>query len=76
MISKAGGIASYADQDEVKLIRYHSDGQRQIVDLDLQTIREGGSDDLVVKDGDAIIVGTNGTKNSLKALDLIWATDL
>ena len=70
MISKAGGVASYADQDEVKLIRYHSDGQREIVNLDLKNIREGGAEDPVVQDGDAIIVGTDGTKKFFESFRL------
>ena len=70
MISKAGGIASFADQDEVKLIRYHSDGQRQITDLDLKSIRDGAIDDPVVQDGDAIIVGTDGTKKFFESFRL------
>lgn len=70
MISKAGGIASFADQDEVKLIRYHTDGQRQITDLNLESIRDGAVEDPVVRDGDAIIVGTDGTKKFFESFRL------
>lgn len=59
----AGGVASYADEGDVKLVRYLGNGKKEVVDVDLDNIREGGGEDPVLKEKDAVIVGASGIKS-------------
>jgi len=70
IITTAGGTASYADNSNVKIIRYLGDGKREIMVVDLKKILNGEGDDILVKDRDAIIVGSSGTKMLLYGLRL------
>jgi polysaccharide export outer membrane protein len=62
-IVMAGGVASYADEGDVKLVRYLGSGRKEVVDVDLDNIREGGGEDPVLKEKDAVIVGASGIKS-------------
>lgn len=69
-IAMAGGVATYADSGDVKLIRYGDNGEREILELDLGKIRSGESPDPLVKDRDAIVVGASTAKRVLYGLRL------
>ncbi len=69
-IAMAGGMATYADSSDVKLIRHHDDGRREVIQLDLRKIQNGEAEDTVVKDRDAIVVGASATKRILYGLRL------
>lgn len=54
-ISMAGGLAGWADDDKVKLIRYMGRGNpRQVVSLSYTDLQSGIGDTLVLKDQDII----------------------
>ena len=69
-IVMAGGLTSYANGSDVKLVRYLDDGKREVMELDLGKIRKGEADDPMVRDGDAVIVGVNTVKRVLYGLRL------
>jgi len=69
-IAAAGGLASYANPSDLKLIRNHGNGKREIIELDLEKIRNGEAEDIVVQDRDAIIVGASGVKRFFYGLGL------
>jgi len=69
-IAMAGGLATYANRKDVKLIRYSGDGKREIIELDLGTILSGEAEDPVVMDRDAVIVGASVGKRLLYGLRL------
>ncbi|MCB2218681.1 MAG: polysaccharide export protein [Desulfobulbaceae bacterium] len=54
-ISLAGGLAGWADDDKIKLIRYMGRGQeRQVVSLSYTDLQAGVGDTLMLKDQDII----------------------
>ena len=54
-IALAGGLAGYADDDSIKLIRYIGRGKpRQIVSLSYSDLQAGVGDTLILKDQDVI----------------------
>ncbi|MGH7884528.1 MAG: SLBB domain-containing protein, partial [Thermodesulfobacteriota bacterium] len=69
-VASSGGLASFADPSDVKIIRYLGDGKRQIIQANLKEIREGNNEDLILEDRDAIIVETNGAKKFFTGLRL------
>jgi len=69
-IAMAGGLASYADGGDVSLIRYLSDGHREIVTVDLDSIRDGTMQDPVLNEKDAIVVGASGFKSFFYGLNI------
>lgn len=69
-IAMAGGLSNYADTARVKLIRYLDDGEREISELDLGRIQNGETEDLMLKDGDAIVVGASAARRVLYGLRL------
>lgn len=70
-IAMAGGLASYADGGGVSLIRYNiRDGRKEVVTVDLNSIREGAMQDPVLNENDAIIVGASGFKSFFYGLRL------
>lgn len=69
-ISMAGGLASYADEGDVSLIRYLSDGRREVVTVDLDSIRGGTMQDPVLNEKDAIVVGASGFKSFFYGLNI------
>jgi polysaccharide biosynthesis/export protein len=70
IITTAGGTSSYANNSDVKIIRYLGDGEREIMQVDLGKILNGEGEDILVKDRDAIIVGASGTKRLLYGLNI------
>ena len=50
----AGGLAGYADNDSIKLIRYSGEGKREIISLSYSDLQEGLGDSIKLKDQDVI----------------------
>jgi len=69
-IIKAGGSMSYAETSDITLIRYNSATGRKVYTVNLKEINEGNQEDIIVKDRDAIIVGTNTIKKFFSGLNL------
>jgi polysaccharide biosynthesis/export protein len=67
-IAMAGGITTYANGSDVKLVSHTENGKREIVDLDLGMIKTGEAEDPVLKDSDVIIVGASGFKRLVYGL--------
>lgn len=59
-IAQAGGLASYAEDDEIKLIRYIDEGKREIVRLSYSKLQEGQGDNIYLQDQDVIFVELSG----------------
>ena len=53
---EAGGFDSSAKKEKIKLVRVTENGERKIIDLDLN---ETSSDEMALKDRDILIVGEN-----------------
>lgn len=73
-IAAAGGLAQYADEDDIKLIRKDRDGKRQIIQLSMQEImamkKERNADiengpwrQLLLKNGDVIFAEASGLRS-------------
>ncbi len=69
-IVMAGGVASYADEGDVSLVRYAGSGKREIVNVDLKSIEEGASEDPLLNEKDAIVVGASGFKSFFYGLNI------
>lgn len=69
-ITAAGGIASYADPGDVRVLRHHGRGKREIIQVDLEAIRSGSAEDPILSDRDAVIVGASGFKKFVYGLGL------
>jgi polysaccharide biosynthesis/export protein len=54
---EAGGIESWAVKDKIKLLRMAPDGERKIIDLDLN---QPGVKEMAINDRDILIVDENG----------------
>ncbi len=70
VIAMAGGLSSYADGGDVSLIRHMGDGRKEVVTVDLDSIREGATQDPALNEKDAIVVGTNGFKSFFYGLNI------
>jgi len=64
VIIMAGGAMSHTN-NKVTLIRNHGKGRKEVVDLDLDSIREGLVTDPILNENDAVIVGASGVKSLL-----------
>lgn len=73
-IASAGGLASYADEEDIKLIRKGKEGAREIVQITLAQINamkqsQNGSiqgqpwQELLLRDGDVIFVEASGSRS-------------
>ena len=60
----AGGLASVAN-DDVTLIRHHKNGNKELVELNLDSIQSGQEKDPVLNEKDAVYVGASGLKSFL-----------
>ncbi|MGB7293153.1 MAG: polysaccharide biosynthesis/export family protein [Thermodesulfobacteriota bacterium] len=67
-IAMAGGITTYANGSDVKLVSHKENGKSEIIDLNLEKIKAGEAEDPVVKDSDVIIVGASGFKRLVYGL--------
>lgn len=73
-IASAGGLANYADDDDIKLIRKNKEGKREIVQLSMEniirmrenqntSIKNGLWQELLLRDGDVIFVEASGARS-------------
>lgn len=61
-IALAGGLASYADDDSIKLVRYMGRArERQVVTLSYQQLQAGVGDTLLLQDQDIIFAESSAT---------------
>jgi len=60
-ITLAGGLANYAEEDEIKLIRYVDEGKRDIVRLSYSELQQGQGDTIYLQDQDVIFVELSGS---------------
>jgi len=63
-VALAGGAQNIADQNNVQLIRQSGAGQTQVVAVNLEAIRLNQIPDVVVQDGDIIVVPPNNAKKN------------
>ncbi len=73
-IASAGGLAAYADEQDIKLIRKTKEGKREIVQISMEdiiamrenrntSIRNGPWKELLLRDGDVIFVEASGIRS-------------
>jgi polysaccharide export outer membrane protein len=62
-ITMAGGVSSVADKGDIKLIRNLGNGGKEVVDLDINRIRNGEEEDPILNEKDAIVVGASSIKS-------------
>lgn len=73
-IASAGGLAVYADEEDIKLIRKSKDGKREIVQLSMENIiamkedrntdiKTGPWQDVLLQDGDVVFVEASGSRS-------------
>lgn len=73
-IASAGGLAVYANEDDIKLIRKGENGKREIVQIAMKDIiamkenrntdiKSGPWRDLLLQDGDVIFVEASGSRS-------------
>jgi polysaccharide export outer membrane protein len=69
-IVMAGGVMSIADKGDVKLVRYLGNGNKEVLDVDLNSIHDGSIPDPILNERDAIIVGASGIKSFFYGLNI------
>jgi len=69
-IVMAGGVMSIADKGDVKLIHYLGNGGKEVLNVDLNGIRDGTIPDPILNEKDAIIVGASGIKSFFYGLNI------
>jgi len=57
----AGGLAGYADDDHIKLIRYSGEGKRKIICLSYSDLQEGLGDKIKIHDQDVIFAESSSS---------------
>lgn len=73
-IASAGGLANYADDDDIKLIRKNKEGKREIVQISMDdivamrenkntSIKSGPWQELLLRDGDVVFVEASGSRS-------------
>ena len=67
-IAQAGGPKYEAIEDEIQIIRQDQDGdgRPEISVVNLDEVRKTGENDLLLKDGDIVVVGINTFKRGWK----------
>ena len=74
-IVAAGGLAPYADEENIKLIRYLGHGRREVAKLTLEEIRQGDAS-IKVQDRDVIFVEADPLSTFFHGLRLNLGTGL
>lgn len=69
-IIMAGGLVSYANSGDVSLVRDLGDGRKEVVKLDMDAINQGTTEDPILGEKDAIVVGASGLKSFFYGLNL------
>jgi len=59
-IALAGGLRSYADDDQIKLIRQKEDGTRDVVSINYSELQSGKISNLLLRDRDVIYAESSG----------------
>lgn len=75
-IVAAGGLQSFADAKNVKLVRYMGKGRREVAKLSLDDLQRGAADELKVQDRDVIFVESSATSAFFQGLRLSLGTGL
>lgn len=75
-IVAAGGLQSFADAKNVKLVRYMGKGRREVAKLSLEDLQRGEADELKVQDRDVIFVESSATSAFFQGLRLSLGTGL
>ena len=57
----AGGLAGYADDDKIKLVRYTGKGERVIISLSFNELQEGVGDTIKIRDQDVIFAESSSS---------------
>ena len=65
-LALAGGGAQLANMEDVLLFRLKSDGVQEVLKYDVKKIRNGESEDPILKGDDLVVVNKNGTRELLK----------
>lgn len=65
-LALAGGGAQLANMEDVLLFRLKSDGAQEVLKYDVKKIRNGESEDPILKGDDLVVVNKNGTRELLK----------
>lgn len=65
-LALAGGGAQLANMEDVLLFRMKNDGAQEVLKYDVKKIRNGESEDPVLKGDDLVVVNKNGTRELLK----------
>jgi polysaccharide export outer membrane protein len=65
-IAMAGGLGKFGDENDIKVFRDLPNGGREVIDYDLEPIREGKTADPVVHTSDVIVVGRSSGRAALK----------
>lgn len=69
-IVMAGGLVSYANSEDISLVRDLGDGRKEVVKLDMDDINQGTTEDPILGEKDAIVVGASGLKSFFYGLNL------
>jgi polysaccharide export outer membrane protein len=72
----AGGLQSFANAKDIKLIRYVGKGRREVAKLSLDDLQRGEAAELKVQDRDVIFVESNAASAFFQGLRLTLGTGL
>jgi polysaccharide export outer membrane protein len=75
-IVAAGGLQSFADAQNVKLIRYLGEGRREVAKLSLAELQTGETGKLKVRDRDVIFVESSAVGTFVQGLRLTLGAGL
>ena len=75
-IVAAGGLQSFADAENVKLIRYLGEGRREVAKLSLAELQTGETGKLKVRDRDVIFVESSAVGTLVQGLRLTLGAGL
>ncbi|MCL5023283.1 MAG: polysaccharide export protein [Nitrospirae bacterium] len=68
----AGGMKFEATKSEVLVYRDRGDNTREIIHTDYEAIKDGGKDDLVLKQNDIVVVPSNGFRSFLTGIGTVF----
>jgi len=63
-VALAGGVQDVADQKAVQVLRQDLAGSTKVMEIDLEAVRDNGTTDLALEDGDIVVVQANGVKKT------------
>jgi protein involved in polysaccharide export with SLBB domain len=68
-VTSAGGLSKTAEDSDVKLIR-NKKGEMQVTAVDLEQIKDGNAQDIVLEDQDVVVVGKNAIRSFFDTIRL------